>query len=71
MAERFEYKIFNMSEAEKINEANPNAKKVRWIDVLNSHGNDGWEIVFHLNKNSYLLKREARAYNSFEISAGR
>lgn len=57
---KFEYKIFNMSEANQHNENHPNDKKT-WLDMLNQHGRDGWQMKTPITRNSFLLMREAPA----------
>lgn len=55
---KFEYKVFNMSEVEKRNSVVTRMKKkITWLDLLNEYGRMGWELMFKLNTNSYLMKR--------------
>ena len=45
---KYEYKVFNLSEAKD---------EKNWLYALNHHGAQGWELVFQLTRQSYLLKR--------------
>lgn len=56
---KIEYKIFNMSEADKFKGSNGKYTKT-WVDILNEHGLGGWQVVDRLGKSSYLLMREIK-----------
>lgn len=43
-----------MSEAKVLRK---DGRTLTWIDVLNEYGQAGWEVVFKLTDQSYLLKR--------------
>lgn len=64
----FEYKVFNMSEVTEANKTSGIKMKIdkakadgnvplTLIDLLNFHGKSGWEVIFKLKDNSYLMKR--------------
>ncbi len=58
---KFEYKVFNLSEAAHINKVNGKRglPPVSWIDVLNERGKEGWEYTgTQPTSQSFLLKRE-------------
>lgn len=62
---KFEYKIFNMSEVSTVEKGlykprMENGKEVTLTDVLNKHGQQGWELLFPITqtRQSYLMKRE-------------
>lgn len=50
MPSKFEYMIFNMSQAEK--------RSVKWLTLLNEYGKEGWEVVCQLTKGSFLMKKK-------------
>ena len=54
---KIEYRIFNLSEGGKIL---PDGKKLSWLDVLNQYGQDGWEVIIHLNKASFQIWQAIR-----------
>jgi hypothetical protein len=41
----YEYKVFNLSEA----------TDAKWLEKMNAHGSEGWEVVQSLNKGSFLM----------------
>jgi hypothetical protein len=54
---KFEYKILNMSEVtNKI--AEDKTKKLNFTGVLNAYGIQGWELMFKLTDQSFLMKRK-------------
>lgn len=57
---KFEYKIFNLSEADEWNSKRENINKRRsWLDFLNMYGLEGWEYTgTRMTNTSFLLKRE-------------
>lgn len=46
---KYEYKIFNMSEA---------TATMTWLEVLNKHGAQGWKVQDRVAKTCYLLIRD-------------
>lgn len=56
---KFQYKVFNLSEVEKLNATRMNQLPYTWLDLLNEYGHKGWEVTgIQPSSQSYLLKRE-------------
>lgn len=57
----FEYKIFNLSEVEKLQQAQTTEEgkfAINRLTVMNDYGSQGWQILFPLTSTSYLMVRE-------------
>ena len=63
----FEYKVFNLSEAydfdslgKPIPKRDAQGKEITFVDVLNEHGRQGWQVLFPITetKQSYLMMRD-------------
>jgi hypothetical protein len=58
---KFEYRILNLSDVEKMNHENVKAgrPKTDWLKLMNTFGNEGWEYTgTKPTSQSFLLKRE-------------
>lgn len=53
---KFEYRVLNMSEVSQRIKDDP--KTMNLTAVLNHYGKDGWELMFKLTDQSFLMKRE-------------
>lgn len=53
---KFEYKILNLSEVDKLSKADK-TRKTNFISVINDWGAQGWELMFKFKDSSYIFKR--------------
>lgn len=52
---RWEYQVFNFSEIDK--RIKNGERGINLVTLLNEYGMQGWEVVFRLTENSFLMKR--------------
>jgi len=55
---KFEYKIFNMSECSERLIEDKKTERRNIVQVLNQHGENGWQVIQKIKDTSFLMMRE-------------